>query len=152
MTSVSLAKCISFSLHGGEGHSIFNQNIISAVLSDSAEVWLPLLFILLCSFRGIPRQECLASTSRDVLRSHRTACLQGLCGFLEPPRAGSYSMFKGPCLRKCHFNHSEIGLSILNHLAGRFFLGRTRGTCPINQQIAWKQDLIRSWGNNGISF
>lgn len=41
VTLVSLTRCTSFSLHGPEGHSIFNQAIISAVFSGSKVLWPP---------------------------------------------------------------------------------------------------------------
>lgn len=150
MTFVSLTKGISFSLNGGEDHSIFNQNIISAVFPNSTVVGC-LYFLFFCKVSETilggkawkaPPETCI----------NRMACLDGLCDLWKPPTVGSYSMLEWPYLWKCYFNHLEMCYPFLISCRQVLFFLVEPEAPVINQQAAWTQELILRQGNNGHWF
>lgn len=120
-------KEFHFLLMVGEGHSVFNQNIIFCLPQLNMVGCLYFLFFCKVSETILGGKAWQAPPETCI---NRMACLDGLCGFWKPPPVGSYSMFQWPYLWKCYFNHLEMCYPFLIILpTGFVFLGGTRGTC-----------------------
>lgn len=75
--------------------------------------------------------------------------MDGVGGFSEPQPAGSYSVYGTSFVKMLFLKYAYPFLITL--LKDFVFHGGKRGRCLINQQTAWKQELIVSPGEQWLS-